>query len=147
MSKTMAAKFAGKCSLCGRAFDVGAAIAWEPGYTAHIDCHSNEAAAQAAEDKARHVAELEWRAAFKRGELAKVEMTDNCIKIRQAPSYEYAKDLAYSIIQNASLATGKRMLLKVRRVGGKRYIGRELTFGSNGGTCMAHHDGWAFDLV
>jgi hypothetical protein len=168
MSKTMTARFSGKCNCCGTAFAAGASISYngratltsclaQAAYVAKTasaqallvkaDAHIARQNAALAEQATAAHAEMDHQAAHAKalaaGELATIEITADDIIVRRAPSFEYAKDLAFALIENATVATGLRHTIRTSLRGGKRYVGRELRTSRFTNT-VTHPEGWAF---
>lgn len=140
--KTITARYNGHCFLCDGAFAAGESITMYAKWS-HTSCvqREEEKERELEAERARH--NVAWTAARKRGEHATITMSDTEIVVRNAWDYAQAKDLAFALIENASVATGIRYTLTRRTRNGKKYLGRELRSGGEYSS-LTYHEGWAF---
>ncbi len=147
MSKTMAAKFSGKCDICGATFPKGAQISYN-GRASHVECTEREAAELVEQDRADFARHTKFHADFRAGNLVRsalVQLSDRQeLHVEMCPDFETAKVEAFAFVASIKAAGGSAKVTSKRK-GGKNIIARTLvSYYGSGAT--AHHEGWAFSV-
>lgn len=145
-SKTMVARFAGKCECCHKPFPAGATIVWDgPGRASHVECIAAEAKRFVDQDAADSAAQDKFAAEFRAGKRIRMTESGGELFVSGAPSYEMAREEAQSFCCSVRAAGGSARLA-IKRVNGKKFVGREVRSGGYSGT-MTYHEGWAFRYI
>ncbi len=145
MSKTIKAKFAGTCDVCGVSFPAGETVSYN-GRASHVACVEAEIARERAEESAYIEACRVYQADYKAGRLITSTFTAGAkpeIMVRKAPDYKAAHAEATAFVCSVIAAGGKaRLVAHVKN--GKRYVGRAVVTGWGGLYTSQTHEGWAF---